>query len=160
MIRNVLPKDAAQICRIYNDYITNSIITFEEEHISEKEMWERIESTIVTYPYLVFELDNNILGYAYGSQWNPRSAYRKSAEASIYLDRNHTAKGIGTQLYSELISILKKEDYHTVIGGISLPNKASVNLHHKLGFEKVAHYKEVGFKFNQWIDVGYWQLIF
>ncbi|BAX79424.1 phosphinothricin acetyltransferase [Labilibaculum antarcticum] len=75
----------------------------------------------------------------------------------IHLDA--TGKGIGTKLYQELIERLTKLDLHVAIGGISLPNDESIALHEKFGFEKVAHFKEVGYKFNKWVDVGYWELI-
>ena len=104
--------------------------------------------------------DNQIIGYAYASKWKERSAYRFSAETSVYLDINQIGKGIGSKLYEYLLNEIKKLEIHSVIGGISLPNKPSQLLHEKFGYKKVAHYKEIGFKFNQWIDVGYWQLKF
>jgi L-amino acid N-acyltransferase YncA len=76
----------------------------------------------------------------------------------VYLDPTTTAKGVGSQLYQVLLADLRLRGMHTVIGGIALPNEASVALHEKLGFQKVAHFKEVGRKFETWIDVGYWQL--
>ena len=77
----------------------------------------------------------------------------------MYLAPDHTGSGVGSQLYSELLALLKTKGIHTVIGGIALPNEASVGLHEKFGYEKAAHYRETGFKFDRWIDVGYWQRI-
>ena len=100
-----------------------------------------------------------MLGYAHASAWKGRYAYRHSAEASVYLAAGETRRGIGTKLYERLLSALAELGMHAVVGGISLPNDASVAFHEKLGFQKVAHFPEVGFKFDGWIDVGYWQRI-
>jgi phosphinothricin acetyltransferase len=160
MIRSANPKDSKEIAEIYNYYILNSIVTFEEEPISANEMSIRMKSDTSELPWLVYEIDQNIVGYAYAKHWKPRSAYRHSTEISIYLKHGEFNKGIGSRLYAELIRQLKSLNFHAIIGGIALPNDASIALHEKLGFKKVAHFKEVGFKFQKWIDVGYWQLDF
>ena len=157
MIRKIKTSDAKAICSIYNYYIQNTIITFEEEPVSENEMINRITSA--TLPWLVFEDGGNILGYAFASEWKSRCAYKYSVECSVYLDTNCKGRGVGTQLYKELLNQLKELKYHTIIAGIALPNEVSVKFHEKLGFEKVAHFKEVGFKFDEFIDVGYWEII-
>ncbi len=158
MIRKIQIDDAKKICDIYNYYIKSTIITFEEELVSEVEMTDRIKSA--TLPWLVFEENEKIPGYAFASEWKSRCAYKYSVEISIYLDTNFKGKGIGQQLYNELLQQLKELKYQTIIAGISLPNEASVKFHEKFGFEKVAHFKKVGYKFNKFIDVGYWQLLF
>lgn len=159
MIRKIEEVDIPSICKIYNYYITNSIITFEEKEVSEMEMGERIEEVTSKYPWLVFEEHMNIVGYAYASPWKGRCAYRFSAEGTIYLDQKYSGKGIGSKLYECLIPELKSKGVHSLIGGIALPNEASVALHEKFGFKKCAHFTEVGRKFDQWIDVGYWEKI-
>ena len=158
MIRNAIISDAASICNIYNPYILNSTISFETEPVTEKDMADRIVNN-GKLPWLVHEENERILGYAYACKWRVRQSYRYSVESAVYLDSEETGRGLGTLLYSELLSRLKEMKIHVVIGGIALPNPASIALHEKFGFEKVAHFKEVGFKFNQWIDVGYWELI-
>lgn len=90
-------------------------------------------------------------------KWHARSAYRFCAEVTVYLDPDHTRGGIGSKLYDQLFPILKARVIHTAIGEITLPNEASFALHEEFGFSKVAHFKEVGFKFDRWLDVGYWQ---
>jgi phosphinothricin acetyltransferase len=77
----------------------------------------------------------------------------------VYLDAAATLRGIGTELCGALIAELRAHNIHAAIGGVSLPNEASVRLHEKLGFKKVAQFEQVGFKFGRWIDVGYWQLL-
>ena len=99
-----------------------------------------------------------VVGYVSAAKWKGRSAYRFSVESTIYLDHRSTGQGIGTKLYGQLFSILRSRSIHVVIGGIALPNAASVALHERLGFTKVAHFAEVGFKFGRWVDVGYWQV--
>ncbi|MCK5032519.1 MAG: N-acetyltransferase, partial [Calditrichia bacterium] len=132
-------------------------ITFEEELVTEEEIKGRLTST--SLPWIVFEENNKILGYAFASEWKSRCAYKYTVECSVYLDRNCKGKGIGKKLYSELLQQLKDLEYHTIIAGIALPNEASVKFHEKFGFEKVAHFKKVDYKFNNFIDVGYWQMI-
>ncbi|MCG8306250.1 MAG: N-acetyltransferase family protein [Cytophagales bacterium] len=160
MIRNVALADAGQICDIYNYYILHTIITFEESEVRETEMRSRIEKTIAKFPWIVYEADSKVIGFAYASEWKSRCAYKHSLETTVYLRKGEEGNGVGSKLYAELIDRLKKMEYHALIGGISLPNEASIRLHEKFGFEKIGQFKEVGYKFGKWIDVGYWELIF
>jgi L-amino acid N-acyltransferase YncA len=159
LIRTATEADAEAICDIYNYYVTNTIITFEEEAVSIEEMNQRICETLEILPWIVLEEDGEVAGYAYASRWKSRCAYRYSVETTVYLSNKLTGKGFGSMLYENLIAELRKSSIHSLIGGIALPNGASVALHEKFGFEKVAQFKEVGWKFNQWIDVGYWELV-
>ena len=159
MIRKIQIEDAAAICDIYNYYILNSSATFEERPVTKVQMAERIRKLTAHLPWIVFEEGEKVIAYAYATAWRARAAYRNTVESSIYLHPDARKKGIGTQLYGNLLSILKKRKFHTVIGGVTLPNDSSIALHEKFGFEKVAHFKKVGFKFGQWLDVGYWQLM-
>lgn len=158
-IRNVQPDDAAQIVEIYNYYIKNTHQTFETETISAEEMRARISKVSANYPYVVAEEDGKIYGYAKANQFRMRRAYAYSAEVSVYVRNDAKQKGIGTLLYEKLFEELRQTDIHALIAGISLPNDGSVRFHEKLGFEKVAHFKEVGYKLGRWVDVGYWELI-
>ncbi|NKB59369.1 MAG: GNAT family N-acetyltransferase [Alphaproteobacteria bacterium] len=159
MIRSVTPDDAATLCSLYNHYIEHSIVTFEEEPVSVEAFRDRIENITESCPWLVYEADDDIAGYVYASPWKARHAYRYAAESTVYMAPNQGGKGIGTALYERLIADLKAQSVHSVMAGIALPNDASVALHEKVGFEKVAHFKEVGWKFNRWIDVAYWELM-
>lgn len=161
MIRKVKQSDSSEIARIYNHYIKNTIITFEEQEVSQDDISNRIENVLSEpLPWIVAESENNIAGYAYATKWKARSAYRFSVESTVYIDQNSVGKGIGSLLYKELLLKLKDSGIHVVIGGIALPNPSSIALHEKFGFKKVAQFKEVGIKFSKWIDVGYWQLQF
>lgn len=158
MIRNIQAQDSAHIAAIYNHYINHTVITFETHPISSEAMEQRIKSHNTALPWIVYEEKGEVLGYAYATNWRSRNAYRFSTESSIYLGKDHHGKGIGSKLYQALLDQLKDNNIHAVIGGISLPNESSIALHEKFGFQKVAHFKEVGYKFDRWIDVGYWQL--
>lgn len=158
-LRPVLQGDFHRLAEIYNHYIEHSIATFEEQTVCADQMGERVKKVQdASLPWLVAEENGRINGYAYAGPWNVRSAYRYTVECSIYLDPNATGRGIGVKLYQQLFDTLREQSLRVVIGGVSLPNAASVALHEKFGFRKVAHFQQVGFKFGQWIDVGYWQL--
>jgi L-amino acid N-acyltransferase YncA len=159
MIRAVSLNDATAICNIYNYYVLNTTVTFEEKEVTEGELKNRISDITKKYPWIVYEIEGEVIGYAYASAWRVRSAYRYSTELAIYLKNGKSGKGIGSQLYEQLLNLLERQDIHAVIGGIALPNEGCIALHKKFGFEKTAHFKEVGFKFNKWVDVAYWQKI-
>jgi len=158
LIRAVNENDAESISIIYNYYVDNTTITFEEEQISIDEMKERIIDLSSQYPWLVYEHEGEIVAYAYAGLWKSRCAYRYTLEVTIYGAYNMPQRlGIGSKLYRKLIEELETRLVHNLIAVIALPNKASIGLHEKMGFEKVAHFKEVGYKFDKWIDVGFWQ---
>jgi phosphinothricin acetyltransferase len=157
-IRPVTLADAEAICTIYNHYVLNTTISFELDALSTQEMAARISEVSASFPWLVYEEEGRILGYAYASKWKPRLAYRHSVESSVYLGQDSGGKGVGTQLYRRLLSELKQMGVHLVIGGITQPNPASVALHEKMGYVKCGHFTEVGYKFDRWLDVAYWQL--
>lgn len=158
-IRHAIQEDAAQIAEIYNHYIRTSTVTFETEELSADQMQERIETIQQTYPYLVYEENNQVVGYAYANIFRTRIAYKHSSESSVYVHPDHFRKGIASQLYERLLEEMKASNLKSAIGGITLPNEGSVVLHEKFGFKKVAHFEKVGFKFEQWLDVGFWQLM-
>lgn len=159
MIRAASETDAAVVCSIYNHYVLNTWVTFEEEAVSEREMRVRIKDASASLPWLVLEERDEVVGYAYATRWKSRSAYRYSVEGTVYLRQDVVGRGFGRQLYDRLIAEVRAAGMHLVIGGIALPNQASQRLHEKMGFKKVAHFEQVGWKLNRWIDVGYWELI-
>jgi len=160
LIRAATENDAESIVRIYNHYVLNTTITFEEESVSSKDMAGRIaEVESNALPWLVLEQDNEVVGYAYASKWKGRYAYRFSVETTVYLAPGLGGRGLGSKLYEVLLTQLREKGFHAAIGGIALPNPQSVALHEKFGMTKVAHFKEVGFKLRQWLDVGYWECL-
>ena len=157
-IRSAIASDAHAIADIYNHYIEHTDVTFEETAVSADDIKARIDTTIEhNLPWLVYEEASKIIGYAYASKWRSRTAYRFSTEVTVYLHHEQGGKGRGTQLYQQLFSELKALGYHAVIGGITLPNLASVALHEKMGMTHAGSFNEVGFKFGRRLDVGYWQ---
>ncbi len=160
LIREAEEYDGEATAAIYNHYVAQTIVTFEEEPVQADEMRFRIDQVrSVSLPWLVAEQDGRVVGYAYASPWKPRSAYRFSVESTVYLTPERVRCGVGSTLYLRLLSMLQLRGIHSVVGGIALPNEASIAFHEKFGFSKVAHFRQVGFKFNRWIDVGCWQLV-
>jgi phosphinothricin acetyltransferase len=159
MIRNVQPNDARDIALIYNYYIEHTTITFETKPISVEEMRDRISVISEKFPYLVYEEEGKVIGYCYASTWKKRESYRHTVESTVYIDASFHGKGIGQTLMKRLIDELKSTSFHAIIACIAIPNPSSVKLHEKLGFKQVSDFKEVGYKFDQWIDVGDWELI-
>jgi phosphinothricin acetyltransferase len=160
MIRKATPEDAPEIVNIYNYYVKNTAITFETEPVSVEEMRDRIAAVSLKYPYLIYEENDGILGYCYANQWKKRRAYNRTVESTVYIDKNHHQKGIGKALMIALLEYLRNTDTHAVIACITIPNEKSVSLHEKLGFKQVSEFKEVGFKFEKWLDAGDWELLF
>jgi phosphinothricin acetyltransferase len=150
--------DVDTICDIYNYYVENTIVTFEEVPVTSTEMAARIAACTRNLPWLVCEAGDQVVGYAYATRWHNRSAYRSCVEVTAYVKNGEGRKGFGQALYEKLLQLLAGK-YHAIVAGISLPNEGSVRLHEKFGFRKVAHFSEVGRKFDQWVDVGYWQKI-
>jgi len=158
VLRPVTPGDAPAICDIYNYYILNTAVSFEEEAVSAGEIEDRIGKTIPGFPWLVWEEGGTLLGYAYAHQYQARSAYRYTAEDSIYIRHGFEGRGLGKALLGALLEELRKMDLHTLIAAITVPNEGSVGLHEKFGFKKMGEFSEVGNKFGQWRNVGYWEL--
>ncbi len=159
-IRDCLDADVPRVCDIYNHYVRETVVTFEETPIPATEMARRITEVRKRFPWLVIESEGVVAGYAYASLWKTRSAYRFAVESTIYLAADALGRGLGTTLYSTLLAALPKCDAHRVLGCIALPNEASVALHEKLGFRKIGIFDEVGRKLGRWVDVGYWGLTF
>jgi phosphinothricin acetyltransferase len=160
MIRPVRAEDAEAICSIYNYYVENTIHTFEEKPLQIDEMRERIRGISAKYPYLVWEDElGEVNGFAYINTWKEREAYRFSAELSVYIKEGLHGMGIGRSLMEKLLEEARKTEIHSLVSGIVLPNDASVSLHEKFGFVKIGLFREIGYKLNKWLDVGYWELI-
>jgi len=160
MIRFVSPDDGAAICSIYNHYVENTIHTFEEKPIQIDEMRERILRISAMYPYLVWEDESGeINAFAYVNTWKEREAYRFSAELSVYVREGLHGRGMGRRLMGRLLEEVRKTEIRSLVSGIVLPNDPSVALHEKFGFVKIGLFREIGFKLDKWLDVGYWELI-
>jgi L-amino acid N-acyltransferase YncA len=157
-IRTVTLEDAESVQRIYAPSITKSAISFELEVPSVDDIKRRIKSVLPQFPWIVYEEDKKVVGYAYGGVHRTRAAYQWMTEVSVYVDEKYFARGIGKFLYEELFKILKKQGYHRAVAGITLPNPASIGIHKHFGFEHVGTFKESGYKLGSWHDVDWWSL--
>jgi L-amino acid N-acyltransferase YncA len=151
-------RDAAACAAIYAPYVTASVISFEAEAPGPAEMGERIAASNATHGWLVLERAVQVIGYAYAGPHHPRSAYRWSADVSVYVDQAHHRTGAGRELYSALLGLLRRQGIRQACGGVTLPNAGSVALHEAMGFRPVGVYRDIGWKAGSWHDVGWWQL--
>jgi L-amino acid N-acyltransferase YncA len=158
-IRLATVDDAPSIQSIYAPYVEDTVISFELIPPSVNEMAGRIQKTICTYPWLVYVTDDQqIGGYVYASSHSERAAYQWSTNVSVYVGQHYHRRRIGRGLYTALFMLLREQGYFNAYAGITLPNEASVGIHTALGFELVGVYKQVGYKFGAWYDVGWWAL--
>lgn len=158
MIRLATPSDAVAILTIYAPYIRNTSITFETGVPAVADFANRIRSYLDNWPWLVYEKNGQVAGYAYASQYRERVAYQWSVECSVYVHDDHLRAGVAHELYAALISLLKAQGFTTVYAVINLPNDRSVAFHESMGFTYFATYEKVGYKLGQWKNVGWWQL--
>lgn len=152
------PDDAEAVLAIYKPFVTDSVVTFEELVPSVDEFRRRIASILVESPYLVCELDGRIVGYAYASAYRSRSSYRWNREVTVYINPGFHGMKIGKALYTALFDITRKQNFSNLLGIITLPNQSSVGLHEHMGFQAVGVFQRVGYKMNQWLNVGWWEL--
>ncbi len=159
-IRPAVATDAPAIVDIYNHFVRSSVVSFEEQVVTADTMLQRMGlHDERSWPWVVANntATNELLGYAYASTWRARSAYRHTAEISVYTRPESAGAGIGTKLYAALFNALQNHSIRMLVATVALPNDASIALHEKFGLEKVAHYPQVGFKFDRWVDIGVWQ---
>ena len=147
------PADAAAVQAIYAPFVSDSATSFETVVPDEAEIRRRIEAQRERYPWLVFEADRIVAGYAYASAHRTRQAYQWSVDVSVYVNPRFHRRGIGRALYLALFDLLRRQRFVNAYAGITLPNPSSVGLHQSLGFEPIGVYRQVGFKFDRWHDV-------
>jgi L-amino acid N-acyltransferase YncA len=155
-IRCARPEDAAAIAEIYGPYVAATPISLETVTPTADQIGDRMARLSPDYPWLVYEVGGALKGYAYAGPHSDRGGYRWSANASVYVARDCHRQGIGRALYERLLSVLRRQGFHAVFGGITLPNPASVGLHESCGFAPVGVYRQAGFKLGAWWDVGWW----
>lgn len=159
LIRDFGPGDVGPACALTNHFITNTAVHFgrtPHEHAEFEAMWL---AGRVSYPWLAAEVDGRFAGYAKAGQWRAREAYALTAEVTVYIEPDFHRRGVGRALYGALLDRLRRAGFHTAVGGVTLPNEGSVRLHEAMGFRYVGTFREVGRKFDQWHDTGWWQLI-
>lgn len=155
--RPATPEDGPAIQDIYAPYVEKTIYSFEFDVPSVAEIRSRMEQHAGMHLWLVAEEAGEILGYTYSWPFEEREGYRFTVETSIFVRQDRLSNGVGGKLYRDLLSGLRERHFSSAVARIALPNPQSQRLHERLGFKKVAHFERIGNKFDQWIDVGYWQ---
>jgi L-amino acid N-acyltransferase YncA len=159
LIRDFQDSDVAPACTLTNHYIEYTPVHFGMHPYSGDEFRAMWLAGREKYPWLAGAIDDRFVGYAKASRWRDREAYQFTAEVGLYVDSACHRRGVGSALYRELFKRLKAAGYHTAVAGVTLPNESSVRLHESMGFSKVGVFREVGRKFDQWHDTGWWQLM-
>ncbi len=161
-LRLATPDDAAAVAALYAPYVRDTCITFEYDVPDAAEFRRRIETVLKLAPWLLAVEDGpageRLLGYAYGTTWRTRTAYRWVIETAIYVDRKQHRRGIGRALYGALLDLLRLQGFCRALGGITIPNPESIGLHEKLGFRSAGVFPKCGFKQGTWWDVGFWDI--
>ena len=158
MIRLVQSEDTPAMLDIYAPYVRESAATFEKYVPTLNELELRIQLILKEAPWLVYESNKRVVGFAYSGKHREREGYRWTRETSIYIEPDYQRKTIGTALYTVLIELLRIQGYTTLLAGITLPNDASERFHEKLGFQKVGVYHRVGYKQGKFHDAAWWEL--
>lgn len=158
-IRPVNERDFDHIAALSNRFIRDTHIHFGYHETTSAEQRAAWESARARFPFLVLEIDGRFAGYAKAGTWRAREAYDWTCETGIYLEDWARGRGLGRVLYAELLRILRAQGFRSAIGGIALPNDASVRLHESLGFQHVGTVPDAGFKHGQWHAVGFWQIL-
>jgi len=159
IIRKVELRDAAAIRDIYAPFVSDSATSFEVEPPDARTMEQRIRELWERFPWLVYEVGGEVLGYAYASPHRAaRKAYQWCVEVSVYIHAQARKRGVGRALYSSLFELLRRQGYVNAYAGITLPNPGSLRLHESLGFASIGVYPRIGFKFGAWHDVAWLQL--
>lgn len=159
-LRPPIPSDLAALVRIYNHYVTHSHATFDTKpfRCEERRSWFEGFASAGPYRLLIAQIGSEIVGYASSTQFRPKQAYHTSVETTVYLDPDHTGRGLGGTLYAALLDLLVAEpQVHRAYGGVALPNPRSEALHERLGFRSVGAFKEVGHKFGRFWDVRWYE---
>ena len=159
-IREALRADLPQMLDIYNDLIlhTTAVYSFEPHTLEMRTEWFQTKQD-QGFPILVAADENIILGFATFGPFRSWPGYKHTVENSVYVTANARGKGIGKLLLQQLIEHAKKLKMHAIIAGIDADNEISIHLHKNFGFTEVAHLKEVGFKFNRWLDLKFLELV-
>lgn len=159
-IRPAVELDLPQLLDIYNDIILNTTAVWHEapHTLDMRKAWFE-ERSLQGFPILVAEQGEQILGFTTVGPFRPWIGYRFTVENSVYVAPEARGKGVGKALLPPLIEACRQLKLHAIVAGIESENSASIALHQKFGFEEVARFREVGFKFNRWLDLTFMELL-
>lgn len=152
-VRPATVADLPAINAIYNHYVLLSTCTYQTEPTTEAERVHWFTAHDAKHPVIVAEQVGTVVGWGSLSNFHVRTAYENSVEDSVYIHHEFCGQGLGSLLLAELLRMAEVIGHHAVLGGIDAEQATSISLHAKFGFEKVAHFKEVGFKYGRWLDV-------
>jgi phosphinothricin acetyltransferase len=157
-IRLAEKRDVPGILEIYKPFILHTSVTFEEIVPDEQSFWERIQEIMNELPFLVCDIDGRIAGYAYASAYRSRASYRWSKEVSVYVHPEFHRKKVAHALYTSLHEMVRFQGIANLLAIITMPNEPSVAFHEFFGYRKCAEFSKVGYKLNQWQNVGWFEL--
>jgi L-amino acid N-acyltransferase YncA len=160
---DVRPATAADLpgaTAIYGEQVRTGISTFDLEPPPVSYWEHHLLSTEPGDHFLVAEDDGEVVGFAYSSAYRPRPGYRLTRETSVYLAEGARGRGLGRQIYDDLLDRVRADGIHVVLALVALPNPASVALHETCGFEHLGTMREVGRKFDRWLDTAWYQKVF
>ena len=157
-LRLATVSDAEAMLNIYSPFILNSGITQEVELPSLEDFGKRVVFNLMERPWLVCEIEGEVAGYAYAGKHRERSGYQWCTEPSVYISEKYQRLRVALALYSALFDILKIQGYVNAYAVITLPNEKSVAFHENFGFSYLTTYRKIGYKLNEWHDVGWWEL--
>lgn len=158
MIRIATDFDAAEMLAIYAPYVEKTAVTFDTVVPTVEEFKNKVKKILAEAPFLVYEVNGEVMGYAYAKQYCIKEAYQWTRELSVYIREDVRAKKYATSLYISLVELLKCQNYRNALVGITLPNIPAVNFHERFGFHPVGVYHNVGYKLGKIHKVGWWQL--
>lgn len=158
IIRLAEEQDVPGILEIYTPFILHTAVTFEETVPEEDTFWERIQLIMTELPFLVCEIDGRIAGYAYASGYRTRASYRWTKEVSVYVHPDFYRRKVAHALYTSLNEMVRYQGIACLLAIITIPNEPSVTFHESFGYRKCAEFPKVGYKLNQWQNVGWFEL--
>lgn len=160
VIRPATEADLPAILDILNDAILNTtaVYDYQPHTLGMRQIWYH-EKVAAGFPVFVAEIGGRVVGFSSLGTFRAWAAYQYTAENSVYVASSWRGQGVGKQLLVALIEAAKTMNLHAIVAGIDADNEASCRLHRAFGFEEVAHFKQVGYKFDRWLDLKFLELI-
>ena len=152
-IRFAVPDDAEKMLAIYAPVVEKTGVSFEDLPPEMLSFRKQITTALEQYPWFVAEFEGNVIGYAYATSHRSRAAYRWSAEVSVYVAEEYRNRRVGTVLYHNLFSVMRKQGYRNLYAIVTLPNPSSLRLHKQFGFQEIGLHHHAGYKIGRWHDV-------
>lgn len=156
-VRAATGDDFDAIAALTNVFIRGTTIHFGYDPVTPGELRESWDKARSRYPWLVAEVDGRFAGYCKAGVWRDRTAYQWTPECGVYVEPFARRRGVGRALYERLIEVMRRQGFHSIVAGVTLPNEPSVRLHESVGFVHIGTVRRAGWKLETWCDVGFWQ---